>query len=431
MVFSDGDEPLPFSWRACLSGRFEEMKAGSAQADSTTQSVDQADTRERFGGNRAPSRRLVAARRAFESISAEAWDALVDRTPQATPFSRHCVQRAWWDAYGATAHDQTLVVVDEAAPDEIVGIVPLMHRHELEPGDVAARTTIRHQPGSAAAARARFGDGRLLRGLLPRRLRHGPGRAGRPAGGVRRRRRSYSPPQEPSRWDVVDLRRLRDGDPAADALAAAFEWVAPGPRWFVTREQEDVCPVLTLPAGAGLRGATSGTLDKKERHEIRRKIRRAEAAGEVAARALGGSARRPRRLRRTAPEALGRRRPLPADTEGGAASRRFFAGLFEDCAPSGLVDLSFLSVRRPPDRGRSHVRRRDVGLLLQRGRRAGRQRAIPGVVMVAATSNEPSSRAGPASTSCAATSPTSTNGARSTSRSSACWSSARPRPEAR
>ncbi len=31
-------------------------------------------------------------------------------------------------------------------------------------------------------------------------------------------------------------------------------------------------------------------------------------------------------------------------TKGGAASRRFFAGLFEDCAPSGIVDLSFLTV---------------------------------------------------------------------------------------
>jgi hypothetical protein len=38
------------------------------------------------------------------------------RTPWATPFSRHCVQKAWWDAYGATAHDQTLVVADEAGP---------------------------------------------------------------------------------------------------------------------------------------------------------------------------------------------------------------------------------------------------------------------------------------------------------------------------
>ena len=29
-------------------------------------------------------------------------------------------------------------------------------------------------------------------------------------------------PSHPSPWDAIDLRRLRCGDPAADALAAAF-----------------------------------------------------------------------------------------------------------------------------------------------------------------------------------------------------------------
>ena len=46
------------------------------------------------------------------------------------------------------------------------------------------------------------------------------------------------------------------------------------------REQEDVCPVVTLPAD-GDWDDYLGTLDKKARHEIRRKIRRAEAVGEI------------------------------------------------------------------------------------------------------------------------------------------------------
>ena len=45
-------------------------------------------------------------------------------------------------------------------------------------------------------------------------------------------------------------------------------------------EREDVCPVVRLPEGADLDGFLA-TLGKKERHEIRRKVRRAEAAGEV------------------------------------------------------------------------------------------------------------------------------------------------------
>ena len=57
---------------------------------------------------------------------------LVDATPCATPFSAWAFHRAWWDAYGANAHEQTLVAYEG---DELLGIVPLMHRHEVEPGE--------------------------------------------------------------------------------------------------------------------------------------------------------------------------------------------------------------------------------------------------------------------------------------------------------
>ena len=285
--------------------------------------------------------RVVAARRAFDSISAETWDALAARTPWSTPFSRHCVQRAWWDAYGATAHDQTVVVADEGNADEIIGIVPLMHRHELEPGDVAARTTIRHQPGPAlrpvpASATAVFFGASYHADYAT--VLAAPGDLNR----VCEAFAGWLATQDQSHWDVVDLRRLRAGDPAADALTKALEWAAPGACWSVTREQEDVCPIVTLAPGTDYEGYLA-TLGGKERHEIRRKVRRAEAAGEV-------------RLERSANPIddldafveLHQKRwgaeGLFPPTEGGAASRRFFAGLFEDCAPSGIVNLSFLTV---------------------------------------------------------------------------------------
>ena len=47
----------------------------------------------------------------------------------------------------------------------------------------------------------------------------------------------------------------------------------------MTREQEDVCPVTVFPDGDW--EAFLASLDKKDRHEIRRKVRRAEVAGEV------------------------------------------------------------------------------------------------------------------------------------------------------
>ena len=44
-------------------------------------------------------------------------------------------------------------------------------------------------------------------------------------------------------------------------------------------EREDVCPVVTLPDDADMDGYLS-TLGKKERHEIRRKVRRAVSSTE-------------------------------------------------------------------------------------------------------------------------------------------------------
>lgn len=325
-------------------------------------------------------RSLVARRLTFDSIAGETWDALVDRTPAATPFSRHCVQRAWWDAYGATAHDQTLVVVDEAAPDEIVAIAPLMHRHELEPGDVAAKTALRHQAGATlrpvpdSATAVFFGASyhadyaTIL--AAPSDL---PGACQAVAAALA--------DEDPSRWDVMDLRRLRSDDPATDALAAAFEGVASRAGWLVTRETEDVCPILTLPADLDFEGYL-GSLDKKERHEIRRKIRRAETAGTVALERSTDPAADLEAFIDLHQKRWGDEGLFPA-TEGGAASRRFFASLFENCMPSGIVELDFLTVggRRIAAGVILHDRR--TVYYYNAGVEPGARDLSPGVVMVA------------------------------------------------
>ena len=68
------------------------------------------------------------------------------RNPWATPFSGWAFHRAWWDAYGANAHEETLVLrrADAPADAEPVAIVPLMHRHEVEPSDAVTHTRMRH-----------------------------------------------------------------------------------------------------------------------------------------------------------------------------------------------------------------------------------------------------------------------------------------------
>ncbi len=294
-------------------------------------------------------RRLVAVRRDFDTIPQATWDRLAARTPWATPFARWCVQRAWWDAYGGSAHDQTLVVLDADArnADEPVAVVPLMHRHEVEPTDAAERTALRapgHEPATRVRSTAKavfFGtsyhadyatllaspdDLAPVAAAVVDHLADGPKHGDR----------------HPDPWDVVDLRRLRCGDPAADALRDAFTERAPEAGWRVHCEREDVCPVLTLPDGVDFEGYLA-TLGKKERHEVRRKLRRAEAAGEISL------------VRSEDPQAdldafvdLHQKRwgadGLFPPTPGGEASRRFFARLFELCGPDGTVQLHFLQV---------------------------------------------------------------------------------------
>ena len=292
---------------------------------------------------------LLAARRPFGAIDPGTWDALAAASPWATPFARWGVHRAWWDAYGANAHEQTLVVTDPAAadPGAPVAIVPLMHRHEVEPDDAILRTCLRGDqrlpftPVAPTAKAVFFGASYhadyatlLARpGDLPAVAAALADALGSPDCAV--------DPDHPAPWDVIDLRRLRCGDPAADALSAAFGARA-GAGWTVVREQEEVCPVITFEPGTDFDGFL-GTLGKKERHEIRRKLRRAEAAGDVCL------------ARSTDPVAdldafvdlhqrrWGDRGLFPA-TPGGDQSRTFFRRLLELLADDGTVQLHFTTV---------------------------------------------------------------------------------------
>jgi CelD/BcsL family acetyltransferase involved in cellulose biosynthesis len=182
-------------------------------------------------------------------------------------------------------------------------------------------------------------------------------------------------------WDVVDLRRLRCGDPTADALAEAFGRREIVRGWTFSLEREDACPVITLPARASF-DTFLATLGKKERHEIRRKIRRAEAAGEV------------RLVDSPAPlvdlEAfidLHQRRwgddGLFAPTPGGAASRRFFRALFEAAGPGCPIGLTFLTVGGRRVAAGVHLETDDGYLYYNAGVDPDAGALSPGVLMIA------------------------------------------------
>jgi len=220
--------------------------------------------------------------RSFDSIDRATWDALASLNPYTTPFSTWAFHRAWWDAYGANAHDHTVAVFDPASdtPDRPIAIAPLMHRHVVEPSDAETHTTIRHTDAlpltavEPTACAVYFGAS--YHADYATLLAH-PADMPRAADAIVDEL-AQERPVDP--WSVIDLRRLRQADPATEILSAAFGRREMAEGWTLNIEREDVCPIIRLPEGGDL-DAFFATLGKKQRHEIRRKVRRAQDAGDV------------------------------------------------------------------------------------------------------------------------------------------------------
>ncbi len=333
-------------------------------------------------------RRLHAERRHLDRIPAATWDALADATPWATPFSKWAFHRAWWDAYGDNAHEQTMVVIDgDAAADAPpIAIVPFMHRHEVEASDALTHTTIRHgserplTPVPPSAKAIFFGAS--YHADYATILAH-PDDVPAAAEAVVACLAADTDADDdhPDPWDAIDLRRLRCGDPVADELAAAFGRREMSEGWTLNLEREEVCPVATIADGIDFDGYLA-TLDKKGRHEIRRKIRRAEASGAVQLEPstdpiadLGSFIDLHQRRWREA--------GLFPDTPGGAQSRVFVRRLFELFGPDGPVRLSFLSVGGRRIAAGIHLQTADSFLYYNAGVDPEASDLSPGVLLVA------------------------------------------------
>ena len=198
-----------------------------------------------------------------------------------------------------------------------MAIVPLMHRHEVEPEDAASFTTLRRpadgtpvRPDATAIfmAASYHADYATI-------LCHPDDLVEVCAAVVG----SLAPsPARPSHGTSSTCAVCAVDDPARTALMTAL---SAGPAdWTVVEEQEDVCPVVTLPDGGW--EEYLATLDKKARHEIRRKLRRAESAGEVTFRQMPLDAASIDAFIELHQKRWGDDGLFPA-TEGGDRSRRF------------------------------------------------------------------------------------------------------------
>ena len=328
------------------------------------------------------SSELRVQRVSIADVSRETWDAAAARNPWATPFSGWAFQRAWWDAYGANAHEETLVLrrADAPADAEPVAIVPLMHRHEVEPSDAVTHTRMRHgadldlTPVAPTATAILFGASyHADYATMLAAAEDMPAVATAVVGYL-----AEASDRRP--WDVVDLRRLRCGDPAADALAEAIGAREIAEGWTLDVEREDVSPVATLPIGADIE-AYLATLGKKERHEIRRKVRRAEGVGPVRLDDSPDPLADLETFIELHQKKWGDDGLFP-DTPGGAQSRVLFRRLFELHGPDGPLRLSFLSVADRRIAAGIHFDLGDGYLYYNAGVDPAARDLSPGVIMI-------------------------------------------------
>jgi CelD/BcsL family acetyltransferase involved in cellulose biosynthesis len=192
----------------------------------------------------------------FESLAplADEWNAMLAESLTDAPFLRFEYLRDWWQTLGGGEWPQAeLSVVTAREDDHLVGIAPLFHAINRD-GQSALMLLGSIEISDYLDLIVRPADLlRFLSGLLDflasrETLRLRSGQAGS--------------------WRALDWYNLPEASPTLPALEA--ESVNRG--WTFTREVYQPAPYIPLPADFDTYLAG---IDKKQRHEIRRKLRRA------------------------------------------------------------------------------------------------------------------------------------------------------------
>jgi len=179
-------------------------------------------------------------REELSSLAAE-WAALLERCSEPVPFLHPAWQRVWLDEFQDGREQLLLSARDDDG--SLVGVAPLL-RTDGTLSFVGHYSICDYMDFIVAPGRANEFFPALLEALGP------------------------------EQWSEIELRGLRQGSQTLEALPAAAQ--AAGLAF--SREDEAVAPHVTLaPTWDGYVAA----LSKKDRHELRRKMRRLQAAGEL------------------------------------------------------------------------------------------------------------------------------------------------------
>jgi len=205
---------------------------------------------------------------AFEALRAE-WNTLLERSATNVLFLTWEWQWAWWKSFGSNKSLRLLVLRDENGYAS--AIIPLFVQDTVVSLDAPLPDiSIEHPPTVV--------DG------VPRRTTHFVG--GTEVSDYLDIIAPFELMPEVCAtlinalagmedWHILDLRCL----PSVSPTVSAVSEVASEYGWNVQRTREDVCPIIELPKT--WTEYLTLKLNKKQRHELRRKIRRAERQARV------------------------------------------------------------------------------------------------------------------------------------------------------
>jgi CelD/BcsL family acetyltransferase involved in cellulose biosynthesis len=185
------------------------------------------------------------------AVSEAEWSALLERNPSASAFSLRAFHQAWWSAHGGGAEDVSLAA-RSATNGELLGYLPLMRRPD---GVIYSGATLHIDYATVLLAPHTGAQGQESDAV---------------ADALAAELLALSAP--------INMMRLRPADDAHVRIVAAVQRAATAASRTARYAIEEPAPYIDLQ-GIHTLDEHLDHLDKKQRHEIRRKVRRGEAAG--------------------------------------------------------------------------------------------------------------------------------------------------------
>ena len=251
-----------------------------------------------------PARTIAVSATPLAAVSPAEWDQLLLANQSASAFSQRVVHAAWWSAHHATATDVSIAARD-AQSGELLGYLPLMLRPD---GLIYSGATFHIDYATVLLTPSASEADPVADALATALIQSGT---------------------------PLNLLRLRTSDTAHARMIGAITRAAAAAGRSAALVVEEPAPFIDV-TGINTFDDHLERLDKKGRHEIRRKVRRGEAAGVEIRASEDLNADLPEfiRLHRARWGEAG----LFTATKKGEAEERFMREIFAT-APKGTITL--------------------------------------------------------------------------------------------